>query len=492
MIAVQEMYVLSCSVHEPCIRKLAVREEQLRCEGKLDANMEINSEFPNDLFRNAMYREALMWQRKAVQALGNWEFAEATQFAESAIAEYKLVKMDYCVRIFEGDAASRLRFPAYKECAELLLEVIRCKMVGFEGDKLAEKASGEHDHKGAALHARQSISSYYVYEHVMKTLENEIDNFLVSNMGRGNFFPTKEQRSSFVDMGGKVTPFEYSAAINKRFEWFPQTKQAKYRKLVLLCHQVLKDEYEMSMKTEGETMHRFVKEFSTAHDTQKTLARLTYERGDTHYHQAMRLIYERGDIHYHPAMRVIDHVDFGMAIDFGTAMQFLQNSIHYFKLGSFDAWDKGQSVIEQDERLQRSQHYLHALKAFLAGQTAENEAWKALLSGDLSNAMSYGLEAIEYYNRDYTDLYRFEPELNQWQYHLHNDCKRVKRFLDRVRPGLWLRGGTELRMLLQRHDPVRLQVPLDATQRLHTFLIKQPPTGEDDEDDSEDSSEDSE
>jgi len=59
--------------------------------------------------------------------------------------------------------------------------------------------------------------------------------------------------------------------------------------------------------------------------------------------------------------------------------------------------------------------------------------------------------------------------------------------LDRVRSEMFLRGATEFRMLLQRNDDVSLQVPLNATQRLPTFLIKQPPTGEDDGYDSENS-----
>jgi len=466
-IAVHEMVVLSCVEHDTCVRKLAVHEEQLRFAGKMDTFSQINLQFPEDFFRNAMYREALMWQTKAVQALGNCELVEAMQFAESAVAEYKLVQCDYCVRKLDADRAIRKRFPSYMLCADLLLEVIQLKELGNTEDKLAEKASGEHDHMGADFHARQSISHYYAYEHKMEKLENEIDDFLVANMGRNEFVPTKFQRSSFVDMGGKFTPFECSAAINKRFEWFPQTKQANYRRLVLLCHQVLKDEYEKSMKTQGETMHRFVKEFSTAHDTQQTLARLTYERGDTYYHQAMR---------------AMDNYDFVYA------RLCLKNSIYDFKLGSFDAWDKGQSVIELDERFQQSQRYLHAFNAYCAGNLAEDKARTAFVSGDLSNTMSYGLEAIEYYNRDHTGFYRYyERDLHRLQCFIDDMCARFDRFLDQVRPGLWLRGGTELRMLLQRHDPVRLQVPLDATQRLHAFLI---PTGEDDEDDSENDDED--
>jgi len=210
-------------------------------------------------------------------------------------------------------------------------------------------------------------------------------------------------------------------------------------------------------------MHRFVKEFSTAYNTQKTLARLTYERGDTHYYQAKRAI---------------------MNWDYSAAMQFLLTSIYEFKLGSFDAWDKGLSVIEQDECLQRSKQFVRAIKVYYDGKTAENAAQKALVSGDHSNAISYGLQAIEYYNRDYPGYFRSGSAQFLWQHTTWYDCARVKAFLDRVRPEMWLRGGTELRMLLQRHDPVRLQVPLNATQRLHAFLI---PTGEDDEDDSENS-----
>jgi len=38
--------------------------------------------------------------------------------------------------------------------------------------------------------------------------------------------------------------------------------------------------------------------------------------------------------------------------DYSAAMQFLLHSIYEFKLGSFDAWDKGLSVALQDECLQ--------------------------------------------------------------------------------------------------------------------------------------------
>ena len=79
----------------------------------------------------------------------------------------------------------------------------------------------------------------------------------------------------------------------------------------------------------------------------------------------------------------------------------------------------------------------------------------------------------------YNNLLNIDDELQ--------DASRTEAFLDRVRSEIFLRGGTELRMLLQRHDPVRLQVPLNATQRLHTFLIRQPPTGENDGYDSENS-----
>ena len=70
--------------------------------------------------------------------------------------------------------------------------------------------------------------------------------------------------------------------------------------------------------------------------------------------------------------------------DYSAAMQFLLHSIYEFKLGSFDAWDKGLSVALQDECLQRSQGFLYAIKAYLAGKTAENAAQKALFSGDHS------------------------------------------------------------------------------------------------------------
>jgi len=486
---VQEMDVLSCVEHDTCVRKLAVHEEQLRFAGKMDANMQTNSEFPNDLFRNAMYTEALMWQTKAVQALGNCKLPEATQFAESAVAEYKLVKCDYCVRNLENDAASRLRFPAYMLCANLLLDVIHLKEAGYMEDKLAEKASGGHDHKGAAFHARQSISHYYAYEQTMEKLANEIDNFLWANTGRGYFAPTKEQRRLFVDTGGKLTSWEYSAALNKRFEWFPQTKQARYRENVLQRHRVLKDEYEMRLKTQGQTINRFVKEFSTAYDTKKTLARLTYQKGERNYNQAIRSF---------------------MACDYSAAMQFLLQSIHDFKLGSFDAWDKGLSVAQHDKSLQRAKRFVYTIKAYLAGITAEEAAKKALVSGDHSNAISYALEAIVHYKRYHKMTLQFDGDMTlqrkqvllgsqsqdetRW---IHNnflniedklqDGARVEAFLDRVRSEMCVRGSTELRMLLQRHDPVRLHVPLNATQRLHTFLIKQPPTGEDDGYDSEDS-----
>jgi len=483
------MDVLSCVEHDTCVRKLAVHEEQLRFAGKMDANMQTNSEFPNDLLRNAMYTEALMWQTKAVQALGNCKLPEATQFAESAVAEYKLVKCDYCVRNLENDAASRLRFPAYMLCANLLLDVIHLKEAGYMEDKLAEKASGGHDHKGAAFHARQSISHYYAYEQTMEKLANEIDNFLWANTGRGYFAPTKEQRRLFVDTGGKLTSWEYSAALNKRFEWFPQTKQARYRENVLQRHRVLKDEYEMRLKTQGQTINRFVKEFSTAYDTKKTLARLTYQKGERNYNQAIRSF---------------------MACDYSAAMQFLLQSIHDFKLGSFDAWDKGLSVAQHDKSLQRAKRFVYTIKAYLAGITAEEAAKKALVSGDHSNAISYALEAIVHYKRYHKMTLQFDGDMTlqrkqvllgsqsqdetRW---IHNnflniedklqDGARVEAFLDRVRSEMCVRGSTELRMLLQRHDPVRLHVPLNATQRLHTFLIKQPPTGEDDGYDSEDS-----
>jgi hypothetical protein len=483
------MDVLSCVEHDTCVRRLAVREEELRFEQKLDANVETNSEFPNDLFRNAMYTEALMLQTKAVQALDNWELVEARHFSESAVAEYELVRCDYCVRKLDGDGASRTRFPSYMLCANLLLDVIHLKQLGYVENKLAAKAFGQDDHKGASFHARQSISHYYAYEQELEKLENEIDKFLWANMGRVYFAPTEEQRRSFVDLGDRMTSREYSCALNKRFEWFPQTKQARYRKNVLQRHQVLKDEYELRLKTQGQSMHRFVKEFSTAYDTKKTLARLIYAKGEKNYNQAVSAF---------------------LAHHYNAAMQFLLVSIHDFKLGSFDAWDRGLSVVQQDEFLQRAKRFAYTIKAYVAGRTAEDEAKQALAAGKHGNAISYALEAIVHYKRyhnmtilfdDYMTWQRTQALLesgSQFQTRwIHDnfiniddkleDCVRTEAFLDRVRSEMFLRGGTELRMLLQRHDPVRLQVPLNATQRLPTFLIKQPPTGEDDGYDSENS-----
>ena len=369
-------------------------------------------------------------------------------------------------------SASRTRFPSYMLCANLLLDVIHQKELGKIENNLAEKAFGQDDHKGAAFHARQSISHYYAYEQELEKLENEINKFLWANMGRAYFAPTKEQRRSFVDLGDRLTSWEYVTALNKRFELFPQAKQARYRKNVLQRHLVLKDEYEMRMKTQGQSMHRFMKEFSTAYDTKKTLARLTYHSGEKNYNQAVRAF---------------------LARDYSAAMQFMLVSVYDFKLGTFDAWDKGLSVVHQDEFLQRAKRFVYTIKAYIAGRTAEDAAKQALAAGEHGNATSYALEAIVHYKRyhnmtilfdDYMTWQRTQALLEsgsqfqtRWIYNnfiniddKSEDCIRTEAFLDRVRSEMWLRGATEFRMLLQRNDDVSLQVPLNATQRLPTFF----------------------
>ena len=453
--------------HDTLVCRLALREEELRGKGKLHARMEteMNCEFPNDLFRNTMYQEALLMQTKALDAIKKRKLVEARQFAASAVAEYELVECDYRVRRLDGDEESRVRFPCYMQCAKLLLSMIDLRELAYAQTQLAEMASGQHDDRGADYHARMAISHSYAYEKTKDQLENKINRFLWATT---RFVVTDKQTMSFMHVDDDMFSWEYRNALKKRLDLFSYTKKARYRKKLLKRQQILKDEYETRTRTKRKSMHVFIEEFSTARSSEQTQARLLLQSAYTNYHRAI-LAFVAGDLNM--------------------AKQCLLVAIKDYKLNVFTNWENERPFETQDEYLQCAKRCLRMINVYLAGKTQEDAAKNALVAGDHGTAISCATAAIFYYEKYQEMTIQFDidvtwhkkkllgssqsqqetDKINADFAKINNkelDSVRTTEFLKSVRSEMWLRGATELRMLLHR-DKI---VPLTGTLPLHKFV----------------------